>query len=63
MKSEWRVTSNSVGEEKVYAAYRLRDIEEVDHSGNRELAGGYVDEREIAQALADKLNAEGDDSH
>ena len=59
MKSEWRVTSNSVCGEKIFATYRLRDINEVDHSGNREYAGGWVNEREKAQEVADQLNAEG----
>lgn len=57
MESEWRVTRNYIGK-SVYGVYRLKDINAVDHSGNRELAGGYVDSREEAQQLADKLNRE-----
>lgn len=41
MKSEWRVTSNYIGGEWFYGVYRLRDLDEIDHSGNRE----YVDDR------------------
>lgn len=41
MKSEWRVTSNYVCGGLVYNVYRLRDLDEIDHSGNRE----YVDYR------------------
>ena len=41
MKSEWRVTCNYIGGERFYDVYRLRDLDEIDHSGNRE----YVDDR------------------
>jgi hypothetical protein len=54
--SEWKVTSNLIGGEKVYAAYRIRDINEVDHSGNREYAGGWTNNREAAQIVAEQLN-------
>lgn len=57
MKSEWKVSSNFIGEQKMYIAYRNRNTAETDHSGNREYAGGYVAERGIAQALADMFNA------
>ena len=57
MKSEWKVTQNYIGK-SVYGVYRQKDINAVDHSGNRELAGEYVDTREEAQQLADKLNKE-----
>ncbi len=53
---KWKVTSNSVDGEKIYATYRLRDVSEVDHSGNREYAGGWTTNREAAQVLADQLN-------
>ena len=56
MKSEWRVTSNSINGKKMYAVYRLRDINAVDHSGNREYAGGYVSSRETAAIVAAELN-------
>ncbi len=57
MKSEWRVTSNNINGQKMYGVYRLLDINAVDHSGNREMSGGYVDNREDAQVVADALNA------
>ena len=41
MKSEWRVTCNYICGGLVYNVYRLRDLDEIDHSGNRE----YVDDR------------------
>lgn len=58
MKGKWKVTSNSINGEKMYAVYRLRDTSEVDHSGNREYATGYLDNRDEAAAIADKLNKE-----
>lgn len=56
MKSEWRVTVNMIGSEKKYGVYRLRDMSQTDHSGNREELGRWFDEREIAQVYADALN-------
>lgn len=60
MKSEWKVTSNVIDGEKMYAVYRLRDVNEVDHSGNREYAGGYVEYYDAAQTAADQLNKRGE---
>ena len=37
MKSPWKVSSNMIGTEKVYQVYRLYDVQEIDHSGNREV--------------------------
>jgi hypothetical protein len=56
MKSEWRVTSNVVGGRKVYGVYRLLDADGVDHSGNREMYGDYLDARETAASIAESLN-------
>lgn len=56
MCSEWRITSNFIGSGKVYAVYRLIDAAAVDHSGNREFETGYMDDRQEAVAVADKLN-------
>lgn len=36
MKSEWKVSSNIINGSRIYSIYRLRDINETDHSGNRE---------------------------
>ncbi len=58
MKSEWRITSNIINDKKMYAVYRLRDVNEVDHSGNREFAGGYIESRTTAQTVANLLNIE-----
>ncbi len=59
MKSVWKVSSNWVGDRKVFAVYRLRDINTVDHSGNRELYGDYIDSKEDALTIANELNAAG----
>lgn len=56
MHSEWKVTSQYIGDEKMYAVYRLRDINAVDHSGNREYAGGYTSCRDVAVTVAEILN-------
>lgn len=58
MKSEWRVTSNMINGERMYAIYRLLDVDAVDHSGNREFAGGYIPYREAVEQLCKKLNGE-----
>lgn len=59
MKSEWRVSSNIIDGEEMYIVYRLRDVSEVDHSGNREYYGGYTKEKELAEILAAELNKDG----
>lgn len=56
MKSEWKVTMNCIGGEKAYAVYRLRDISEVDHSGNREYASGYMTDKAEALRICEELN-------
>lgn len=58
MKGKWKVTSNYIGGEKMFAVYRLRDISEIDHSGNREYATDYTNDRENAEAIADMMNRE-----
>lgn len=56
MTSEWRVTSNVINGETMYAVYRLIDVRAVDHSGNRELATGYLSDKTEAENIAIKLN-------
>lgn len=59
-KSEWRVTTNYIatdeGRVPMYGVYRIRNINEVDHSGNRETLGRWFEEKELAQAYADAMN-------
>ena len=55
MKSEWKVTSNYIGK-TVYGVFRTIDINAVEHSGNREMHGDYVENRKEAEELAKHLN-------
>lgn len=57
MRSKWKVMSHNVGGEMLYGVYRLRDVNEVMHSGNMEIRG-YYDEKAAAEAEADRLNRE-----
>lgn len=57
--SKWKVTANPVGGKMWYAVYRIRDISEVDHSGNRQYYGGYIEDESEAKELASYLNEEG----
>lgn len=56
--SEWRVTCNPVNGEYLYRVYRLRDVNAIDHSGNREFYGDYTTDKVAAEATAKKLNEE-----
>lgn len=56
MKGPWKVTSNLINGKTMYAVYRLKDVNEVDHSGNREFAGGYVEDRLTVEIAAEHLN-------
>lgn len=58
MKSEWRVTSNIINGQKLYGVYRLLDMGEVDHSGNREHQDNWFLNKEMAEAKARILNDE-----
>lgn len=55
---KWKVSSNVINGKKFFRAYRLIDENAVDHSGNREYAGRYMERKEDAQLLADCLNKE-----
>lgn len=56
MIGRWSVSSQYIGGEKIFQVYRLRNVNGVDHSGNREYCGGIFYNEESAQAFADKLN-------
>lgn len=58
MPSEWKVTSQYINGQKMYAVYRLRNKAETDHSGNRIYATSYITNREQAEHLAESLNSE-----
>lgn len=59
MKSKWQVSSQYINGEEIFQVYRLRNVNEVDHSGNREYFAGTFDNEAAAQAVADKLNEDG----
>ena len=57
MQGERKVTSNYVpGAGKYYQAYRLRDKDGIDHSGNREYSGDVFADKAAAQAYVESLN-------
>ena len=56
MKSPWMVTTQYICGKPQYAVYRLRDVDEVDHSGNRESGSTYMDSMEEAERIAAELN-------
>lgn len=56
--SEWRVSTNYVAGKTLYGVYRIRDINAVDHSGNRETRG-YYERKGEAERIARNLNEEG----
>ncbi len=56
MAGEWSVASQVINGEKVFQVYRLRNVNGIDHSGNREYCGGIFSDKESAQAFADELN-------
>ncbi|MDD3109630.1 MAG: hypothetical protein PHH32_03190 [Eubacteriales bacterium] len=56
MKGPWKVTSNLIIDQKQYQVYRLRDMNEVDHSGNREYGSDLMTDLDAAKAIADRLN-------
>lgn len=63
MKSKWKVTSQYVGGEKIYQVYRLRDINAVDHSGNREYVPKFItNDKKEAEAMAIAKNKETDNA-
>ena len=60
MKSKWFVASipiDPVNRIMRYQAQRIKDTSAVDHSGNREYAGDFYENKEKAQEIVDKLNA------
>lgn len=56
--SEWRISTNIVAGKKFYQVYRLLDVNEIDHSGNRETRGGLYESIRDAKTLARRLNTE-----
>ena len=53
--NKWKVSSNVLGDKKVYCLYKILDKNEIDHSGNREVVECF-DSKKEAEELAKKLN-------
>ena len=56
MKSEWKVSSQYIGSERMYIAMRILDTSQPQHGGNVETRGEYSTARDAVQALVDMLN-------
>lgn len=54
--SPWKVTSTPINGKTMYGVYRKIDADAIDHSGNRQMHGGYTSNRDEAAALAERLN-------
>lgn len=63
MKSKWKVTSNPIGDKTMYRVFRICDTSQVDHSGNREYYGDYMDSKYVAQEIATRLNLQKEESN
>ena len=57
MRSKWFVSSNPIAGVMMYQAQRIKDTSAVDHSGNREYAGDFYEDKADAQAVVDEMNA------
>ena len=55
-KGIWKVQCNVINGERTYIPYRVRNTDEVVHSGNIEHYGEYTSDKAEAQALVDELN-------
>lgn len=55
-KGIWKVQCNVINGERMYIPYRVRNTDEVIHSGNIEHYGEYTSDKAEAQALVDELN-------
>ena len=56
--SKWKVSSNPINGTTLYAVYQIRDINSVDHSGNRNYASEWMADKQMAIEIAEKLNLE-----
>lgn len=54
---EWRVGHQYAGGVTYVRVYRLKDVNEVDHSGNREYYDGIFDNDAQAEKIANVLNS------
>ena len=52
------MSSNYINDKKMFIVFRIKNIHEVDHNGNREYYGEYMDNRAEAETIAVELNKE-----
>ncbi len=57
--SKWFVSCNPVAGERLYIVARLRDREQIQHSGNMEYHGSYSKDKEAQERIAAQLNGRG----
>jgi hypothetical protein len=53
MKSEWKVEKNIINGVEMYRAYRVIDVTQVNHSGNRVYIGKWFSRKEIKMLFWD----------
>ncbi len=58
MPGKWNVSMQYIDGRAEYIVYRLKNVNAVDHSGNREYFGNYTTDEAAAKAVAKKLNEE-----
>ena len=57
MKGKWKVSSQVLNDQWHYIVVRVKNINEPEHSGNREFAmDEYITDKEKCKELADHLN-------
>ena len=61
MPGKFDVTCQYIGGVKMYAVYRLRDANGIDHSGNREYVTDYMPDKAEAEEICSRLNALSED--
>lgn len=54
--STFKVSTDYIAGEQIWRCYRLRDVDKIDHSGNREYREGLFHSREEAQEAVDYWN-------
>lgn len=58
MKGKWKVTMNPMSPDKKYGVCRIKDINKVEHSGNREYSENWYENRKDAEREAEMRNKE-----
>lgn len=56
MQGKWEVSSQVIGDDKVYTVFRSIDKNKTDHSGNRECVSELYYDKEKVQKIADMFN-------